>query len=542
MQKKAITKPEFRKIFIVRFIICLLIFSAVAGYALGNIHDKTVRSQIYDNANLYRNRIYEETKMLSESKPGSKEYKEVLSRLKAQLAYYQMTGKNYVEVKIGDFRIATEKDTAVFHISREDGKEGLDFYLIDDISYLDPLNDYLKKNGKKDEKEYLSDWYRYGRDPFVEQFMPYFADRGEDLKSVYLNREDHTFIPGVIVFYEKDKRTEIDCTPADTKGYEYVEFAPGKERYLIPSYRIGAELSSKDVFYHTVPVVGGAHISYYDEQLPWYEEDNIQFDDTWHIGYYDCKREGFFEIIPVTTVIILLTDLAMAVVVALVLAKIKYEKEKTVWEIFDYRVKTTEAMAHDLKTPLSTIMFYLENLERDSKEPEKVLEYKNNINDKVVTMDRMIGDILMLSKSETGKVELSKEKVSVKELITECLKEFPDIESEIKGDDITITTDRKLFSQVIMNLLSNCDRYGKKGSVVDIAIAKDILTVINKTDRTYDDVESLKKPFVKGEDHRGNKGSGVGLAVADNNLAMLGYKLELSSASGEFIAKIKFKP
>ena len=542
MRKKAITKPDFRKIFIVRFIICLLIFSAVAGYALGNIHDKTVRSQIYDNANLYRNRIYEETKMLSEAKPGSKEYKEILSRLKAQLAYYQMTGKNYVEVKIGDFRIATEKDTAVFHISREDGKEGLDFYLIDDISYLDPLNDYLKKNGKKDEKEYLSDWYRYGRDPFVEQFMPYFADRGEDLKSVYLNREDHTFIPGVIVFYEKDKRTEIDCTPADTKGYEYVEFAPGKERYLIPSYRIGEELSSKDVYYHTVPVVGGAHISYYDEQLPLYEEDNIQFDDTWHIGYYDCKREGFFEIIPVTTVIIMLTDLAMAVVVALVLAKIKYEKEKTVWEIFDYRVKTTEAMAHDLKTPLSTIMFYLENLEQDSKDPAKVLEYKNNINDKVVTMDQMIGDILMLSKSESGKVELSKEKVSVKEVFAECIKEFPELKTEIKGEDITIDTDKKVFSQVIMNLLSNCDRYGKKGSVVDITLTADILTVINKTDRVYDDAESLKKPFVKGDDHRGNKGSGVGLAIADNNLAMLGYKLELSSAAGEFIAKIKFRP
>lgn len=542
MRKKAITKPDFRKIFIVRFIICLLIFSAVAGYALGNIHDKTVRSQIYDNANLYRNRIYEETKMLSEAKPGSKEYKEILSRLKAQLAYYQMTGKNYVEVKIGDFRIATEKDTAVFHISREDGKEGLDFYLIDDISYLDPLNDYLKKNGKKDEKEYLSDWYRYGRDPFVEQFMPYFADRGEDLKSVYLNREDHTFIPGVIVFYEKDKRTEIDCTPADTKGYEYVEFAPGKERYLIPSYRIGEELSSKDVYYHTVPVVGGAHISYYDEQLPLYEEDNIQFDDTWHIGYYDCKREGFFEIIPVTTVIIMLTDLAMAVVVALVLAKIKYEKEKTVWEIFDYRVKTTEAMAHDLKTPLSTIMFYLENLEQDSKDPAKVLEYKNNINDKVVTMDHMIGDILMLSKSESGKVELSKEKVSVKEVFAECIKEFPELKTEIKGEDITIDTDKKVFSQVIMNLLSNCDRYGKKGSVVDITLTADILTVINKTDRVYDDAESLKKPFVKGDDHRGNKGSGVGLAIADNNLAMLGYKLELSSAAGEFIAKIKFRP
>lgn len=121
------------------------------------------------------------------------------------------------------------------------------------------------------------------------------------------------------------------------------------------------------------------------------------------------------------------------------------------------------------------------------------------------------------------------------------MKEFPELKTEIKGEDITIDTDRKAFSQVIMNLLSNCDRYGKKGSVVDITLAADILTVINKTDRTYDDAESLKKPFVKGDDHRGNKGSGVGLAIADNNLAMLGYKLELLFASGEFIAKIKFK-
>ena len=54
-------------------------------------------------------------------------------------------------------------------------------------------------------------------------------------------------------------------------------------------------------------------------------------------------------------------------------------------------------------------------------------------------------------------------------------------------------------------------------------------------------MDSLKKPFVKGDDSRGNKGTGLGLAVADNNLAILGYKLELSSESGEFRARVKFK-
>jgi len=198
-------------------------------------------------------------------------------------------------------------------------------------------------------------------------------------------------------------------------------------------------------------------------------------------------------------------------------------------------------MAHDLKTPLSTIMFYLENLEESSTDPDKVLECSKNINDKVVAMDHMIGDILLLSRSESGKIELTKEDVSLKELVTECLKEFPDMQVEITGDDIHLMTDKKVFGQVITNLLSNCDRYKEAGSVVDIAITPGVLTLTNKTDRTYDDVDSLKKPFVKGDDSRGNKGTGLGLAVADNNLAILGYKLELSSESGEFHARVKFR-
>ena len=82
---------------------------------------------------------------------------------------------------------------------------------------------------------------------------------------------------------------------------------------------------------------------------------------------------------------------------------------------------------------------------------------------------------------------------------------------------------------------------GKKGSTVDIGIASEALTITNKTDKSYDDVESLKKPFVKGDDSRGNKGAGLGLAIADNNLSMLGYKLELSSEKEEFRVRIIFK-
>ena len=80
----------------------------------------------------------------------------------------------------------------------------------------------------------------------------------------------------------------------------------------------------------------------------------------------------------------------------------------------------------------------------------------------------------------------------------------------------------------------------KEGSAVDIEIDSNGLMISNKTNEKYTDVESLKKPFVKGSDSRSDKGTGLGLSIADNNLNILGYKLELVSEEGLFKAKVRF--
>lgn len=546
MRKKVITKPKFGKIFIVRFLICLVLFSVVAAYALEKYYDMLLDREIYEPSNAWIGHITEHAEALSKTEPGTDEYKDCLNNLREALAFYQLVGYNYAEVRVGDLRIATDEDTAFFFNYRDADKKELDFIFIEDISYLDPMNVFLRENGYRDERQDTDFYYRYERDPNVFFYSPFYEDRSEWIKSVYIDRENYTFLPGVIRIVINDKEFEVDCTPADTKGYEYLEFDSENERQLIPAYRIATDLSTEDLYYHAFPVVGGGSYTFGNEDFENMEvlsrEMEFEVDDSWLVEYCEYRKDNVFVIAPFTCAFIILVDLAAAAVVALVLAVIRYQKEKSVWEIFDYRVKTTEAMAHDLKTPLSTIMFYLENLEESSHDSAKVLEYKNDINDKVVAMDHMIGDILLLSKSESGKVDLNKEELSVKALVTECLKDFPGMKTEIKGGDITLTTDRKVLSQVITNLLSNCDRYGKEGSVVDIAIDTDALTITNKTDMVYDDVDALKKPFVKGEDSRGNKGAGVGLAIADNNLAMLGYKLELASKPDGFRATVKFKP
>ena len=243
---------------------------------------------------------------------------------------------------------------------------------------------------------------------------------------------------------------------------------------------------------------------------------------------------------PVTSICILIMGLLTAVIVTLIVSFVKYQKDKTIWKIFEYRTKTTEAMAHDLKTPMAAIAAYAESMEALADDPAKTEEYSRKISEKVRAMDHMVEDILALSRSESGSVEVKTEEVNVMALVTESLEQFPDLKTSISGSQVKIKTDRKLFKQAIDNLLSNCDRYGEKGSTVDITIASDRLTITNKTSEKYSDVESLKKAFVKGSDSRSDKGTGLGLSIADNNLNILGYKLELASEEGLFRASVRF--
>lgn len=554
MIKKSITEPKFGRIFAVRFLISLVVFAILASYALYRLDD-----YVWQNVDKQREeilkRIVEVTKTMSKEDPDSEQYKKDLDVLKCKIALYQNFDHSYVEVTIKDKHI-TVGDTASFSIvdakpDPNNPKEAIvkeDIFFIENMSYLDPVNGYM--NGMFDERKQNEMYDKWARDPLFDNAehvgkFDYF--RAHRLMTVYVNRETRTFLPGMVKVVYMNREYLIDCTPADTKGYEMIDFSKEPNysdgTYIWLNYRTSPELTSADFLYVIVP----------DSELDTNEIEPNEYLDKlskglmsdygWYIGYTQpyYPYPPVFMLAPVSSAIIIAAAIVLAAVTAFVFAIVRYQKDKTVWKIFEYRVETTEAMAHDLKTPLSTMMFYLDNLEESSEDPEKVREYAKTLNDKVVTMDHAIADILQFSKGESSKAKLNKEEVNVKEIVTEALKEFPEMNAEIKGGDVTLMTDKKVLSQVILNLLSNCDRYGRKDSFVDIAIDTDALMITNKTDRKYDDVDSLKKPFVKGDDHRGSKGTGLGLAIADNDLSLLGYKLELSSGSDEFKVKVKFK-
>ncbi len=543
-RKQSIKKPNFWLSFGIRFVIFLVIALGASSFLLGEIQG-TANQRRYEFVYDYQDKIKEATAKLYEAEPGTELYEQRLLQLKFGLSIYQMGEADYAEVIIGDMKLATDEDRAFyvtgFFSEPEEGEPV--YYEIADMSYLEPSQTFM--NGRFNEARMLEKYGRIWFDPIYEYFLldhQIFTE--EDwicvYKTVYINRENHTFLPGIIQYemLGSEKKYTVDCTPADTTGYEFIDYGDDFSNSWI-LFRVAPEMTSADIDYYYAPdpQIPGDYISLSPEEFA----DSVKVNEyPWYVGFNEPEYREFYEAVPVSTAVILSLAVLLSALIALVLATVRYQKDKTVWEIFEYRTKTTEAMAHDLKTPLAALMAYAENLEASSEDPSKVREYSKNINEKVSTMDHMIGDILSFSRSETGKIDIVKEELSIAEIINESLSALPEMKANLKGD-AKIETDRKLFKQAIDNLLSNCDRYGDKESPVDITIDPENILIINKTDKTYDDADSLKKPFVKGEDSRGGKGTGLGLSIADNNLNILGFKLELVSEEGLFKAIVKFR-
>ncbi|MBP5261272.1 MAG: HAMP domain-containing histidine kinase, partial [Clostridiales bacterium] len=215
-----------------------------------------------------------------------------------------------------------------------------------------------------------------------------------------------------------------------------------------------------------------------------------------------------------------------AFIIAIVPAVIRYSINRRNYEIFEYRRKMTDAMAHDLKTPLAAISAYAENLQSHIG-TDKQEHYAEKIIEKVDNMDKMVNDILMFSRSENSSGVIASEDFDTGDLIKGIIAENDQIIKDkelmvdIKGEEVTLKTDKTLFRQALGNLINNAVLYSKEKSTVTISYSKDQIKIVNDI---ADNVSG---------------GTGLGIAIADNDLAMLKYKLSAGPDEDKYICVIR---
>ena len=229
---------------------------------------------------------------------------------------------------------------------------------------------------------------------------------------------------------------------------------------------------------------------------------------------------------------------------AFIPATVSYNVKKRRFEIFEYRRKMVDAMAHDLKTPMAAISAYSENLSNNIA-TDKREYYAGKIQEKVTQMNKMVGDILEFSKSENQSAVINRSDVDLGSLIGKIISNNEHVITErslkvnFDNKNVAVKTDVKLFEQAVSNLINNAVLYSKEGTEIDVALDAGGLTISNISSEKLEDIKNLKQAFAKGSLSRGSKGTGLGLAIADNNLAMLGYKLDVRSDGDRFIATVK---
>ncbi|MBR3780075.1 MAG: HAMP domain-containing histidine kinase [Clostridia bacterium] len=186
-------------------------------------------------------------------------------------------------------------------------------------------------------------------------------------------------------------------------------------------------------------------------------------------------------------------------------------------------------VSHDLKTPLTSIVNYVDLLKKCEVEDETAQRYINVLDEKAARMKKLIEDLVEASKASSGAIEIHPVKVNLCEFAAQAVGEHED---ELKTYNIglvlktppapvTVTADSQKTSRIVENLFSNIRKYAMEGTrvYVEVADGTDYASIIFKNISKYPldvSADELTQRFVRGDASRSGEGSGLGLSIAQN--------------------------
>lgn len=211
-------------------------------------------------------------------------------------------------------------------------------------------------------------------------------------------------------------------------------------------------------------------------------------------------------------------------------------------EVKSQRMKTDliANVSHDLKTPLTSIITYIDLLKDDNLEKEKREQYLETLDQKSQRLKILIEDLFEMSKASSGNISMNLQQVDVVALIKQTLLETEDkieeaglmIRRQLPDNKIMLSLDSERTFRVFENLISNMTKYAMPGTraYVDIVDNENDVQVIFKNISAEEitvNVDELVERFVRGDQSRHTEGSGLGLAIAKSFVELQGGRFEV---------------
>lgn len=197
-------------------------------------------------------------------------------------------------------------------------------------------------------------------------------------------------------------------------------------------------------------------------------------------------------------------------------------------------------VSHDIKTPLTSIINYVDLLEKEHLENEKAVEYLEVLERQSAKLKKLTEDLVEASKASTGNLEVENEQIEAGVFLTQTVGEFEERLSAAglelivsKPDDkVYITADGRHLWRVVDNLMNNICKYAQPGSRVYVNLEttdEDILIIFRNMSKFPLNIngDELQERFVRGDKSRNTEGHGLGLSIAKSLMDLMNGEMNI---------------
>ena len=210
-------------------------------------------------------------------------------------------------------------------------------------------------------------------------------------------------------------------------------------------------------------------------------------------------------------------------------------------------------VSHDIKTPLTSIINYVNLLENENIEDEKIRNYIHILNEKSARLRQLTEDLVEASKISSGNITLEMTKINLVELIYQTSGEFNEkfetrnltVVTKLPKDSVVVMADGRRIWRVLENLYNNVAKYALEGTRVYVELDKQeekaVFSIKNISSKPLNiPSEELTERFIRGDVSRTTEGSGLGLSIAQNLTKLMGGKFDIILDGDLFKVTITF--
>lgn len=213
-------------------------------------------------------------------------------------------------------------------------------------------------------------------------------------------------------------------------------------------------------------------------------------------------------------------------------------------------------VSHDIKTPLTSIVNYVDLLKRENLENEKARSYIRILDEKSQRLKQLTEDLVEASKISSGNIHLDMQNIDMVELLYQTGGEFNErfeargltIVTKFPNKSVMIRADGRQLYRAIENLYTNAAKYALENTRVYVELLaekeKAVFRMKNVSQMPLPengmDGKDLTARFVRGEESRTTEGSGLGLSIAKNLTNLMGGEFAIHTDGDLFVAEITF--